>query len=80
MILDMFGGALRAEGDAEEMAVFAALFLEGLREVREIKTRDESDIQKGMEELFRSIDESVRKKGDIRTDGRRQEDPGRDMR
>ena len=80
MILDMFGGAFRAEGDAEEMAVFAALFLEGIREVHEIKNRDESEIQNGMEELFRSIDESVRKKGDSRTDGRRQEDPGRDMR
>lgn len=66
MILDMFGGAFRAEGDAEEMAVFAALFLEGIREVHEIKTRDESEIQKGMEELFRSIDESVKKKNDNR--------------
>ena len=69
MILDMFGGSFRAEGDAEEMAVFAALFLEGLHEVREIKTRDESEIQKGMEELFRSIDESVRKKNGGKQEG-----------
>lgn len=58
MILDIFSGVFHAEGDAEEMAVFAALFLEGVREVHEIKTRDESEMQKGMEELFRSIDEA----------------------
>lgn len=66
MILDIFSGVFHAEGDAEEMAVFAALFLEGLREVREIKTNDETEIQKSMEELFRSIDESVKKKNDNR--------------
>lgn len=70
MILDMFGGSFRAEGDAEEMAVFAALFLEGLREVHEIKNSEESEMRERMEDLFRSIDDSLKKKGDARTDGR----------
>lgn len=51
--------AITAEGSPEELAAFTSLFFAGMKTIQEIQ--NEQGMNKTMEELFKSIDESLKK-------------------
>lgn len=55
-------GVIEAEGEPEELSMFVSLFFSGMKQVAQIQQEqtDNSDIA----ELFRSIDESLKKGGE----------------
>jgi len=63
MIIQLFD-AVTAEGSAEELASYTSLFFAGMKTIQDIQ--NEQGMNKTMEDLFKSIDDSM-KRGEQKT-------------
>ena len=54
--------SITAEGSPEELAAFTSLFFAGMKTIQDIQ--NEQGMNKTMEKLFKSIDESMKKGSD----------------
>lgn len=52
-------GVIEAEGEPDELSMFAALFFSGMKQVQQAQEKEEMDSD--AVELFRMIDESMKK-------------------
>ena len=64
MRIRMFG-VIEADGEPEELSVFVSLFFSGMKEVAKIQQEQKENSE--IAELFRSIDESMKDKGNRET-------------
>ena len=56
----MLCDSIIAEGNPEELALYSVLFFAGMKTAQQMG--EEQEVADGMKELFRTIDESIRKK------------------
>ena len=55
-------GVIEAEGDPEDLSVFTSLFFSGMKQVAQIQQEQTHNSE--IAELFKSIDESMKKRSD----------------
>lgn len=61
MKINLFG-VIEAEGEPEALSVYTSLFFSGMKQVVQIQQEQEENSK--IAELFRSIDDSLKKGGD----------------